>query len=214
MPDWKKDFEKFLSDRAIKTRKSLLGISAIAWFIVLTGSVPTHISWVGITFSEAERDGIWVFLCFTLLYFAVSFYFESSPQRRRWGGKIAQRKLGELKGDELDWVRKQGPKKLRDSRKKLDERFENVYGPTPEGEENTGWDMVLEQMTDEYEQELSKANPSIAEKQEKLRKLKQELSAEVPRWYRRRVWFELKLPIWSTGGVIALLILRRFTLGF
>ena len=56
--DWKKDFEKFLNDRAVKTRRSLLGISAIAWFVVLTGSVPNKISWIGITFSKGQRDGM------------------------------------------------------------------------------------------------------------------------------------------------------------
>jgi len=120
----------------------------------------------------------------------------------------------ELKREELGYVQKQGPDKLRDSRKELDEMFENVYGPPPEGEEDPSWNVVLEQMTREYELQLSKANPDFVWRRDQLLNLRAELSAELPWWYARRVWFELKLPIWSTGGVIALLVLRRFTWGF
>ena len=214
MADWKKDFATFLNPRAIKTRRSLLGISAIAWFIVLTGSVPSKISWIGITFSKGQRDGLWVFLVFTLLYFAVSFYFESSPERRKWEGKSVQSRLMNLRREEVDYVREKGSDKLRDSRKKSDEIFEDVYGPPPEGEEDPNWHMVVEQITGEYELELSKANPGIAWNRNELLRKRTELSAELPWWYWLRVGFELKLPIWSTGFVIALLVLRRFTWGF
>jgi len=214
MSDWKKDFEKFLSDRAIKTRRSLLGVSAIAWFIVLSGGVPTTIPWIGITVTEAQRDGAGVFLCFTLVYFAASFYFESSPERRKWRGKSVQKRLMELKKKEIDYVQEEGPNQLRRLNKEKNEMFENVYGPPPEGEEDPSWNTVLEEVTGQYELELSRANPGIAWNRNELLMKRAELSKELPWWYWLRVGFELDLPLWSTGGVIALLVLRRFTWGF
>lgn len=85
--------ERALGQKSSKERKSLLLLSLIGSFVAATGSLPTEIPFLGITFSGRQTTIAW-FLWAVLLYFLLVFSMRAFSQLELRLLRIAAKKAG------------------------------------------------------------------------------------------------------------------------
>jgi len=98
-----------LSDETRKNRRSLLLISVLAFFIGLTGSLPTELSFVGLKFSDQAVAVSWFIFSITLFFF-LAFLASSAVELsvflkpRAFFAAYKKQLLQHPAYDETDWM--------------------------------------------------------------------------------------------------------------
>ena len=208
----------FLTDRALKIRRALLGSCAVGLFVTLTGSMPDRIVMLNLEFSETSKIGMVCFLILCILYLLVSFRLESISGLSKWLDRSTSEKFSKARTDEKEFLASHASQELRKAKHKAALDLPELMGWTNPEEEHDQFPDHMELEFEEIEANktayhalLSKEAPSIAKKLEKLAESQLGLK-DLSQSFKIKAYFDLYLPPTITWLVVVGLFFTLFRL--